>query len=54
MTMSRVLDAYAPFNVVDCDWCQEHTNCRSLFNADVWVMSICPNCEKRAFSGGDE
>jgi len=53
MTMSRVLDAYAPYNVVDCDWCQQTTRCRSLFDGDVWVRSICPDCEKPAFTGGD-
>jgi hypothetical protein len=45
MSMSKVLDAYAPYNTVHCDWCQNYTHCRSLFNGDVWVMSICKECE---------
>ena len=51
--MSTVLNAYAPFQVIDCDWCGATTKCRSLFQGDVWVMSVCPDCEKSAFSGGE-
>jgi hypothetical protein len=41
-------DPYAEFNVVHCDWCDTHTLCRSMFNGDVWVMSICKKCEASA------
>jgi hypothetical protein len=41
-----MLDAYAPYNVVHCDWCDKKTLCRSMFNDDVWVLSICKGCDK--------
>jgi hypothetical protein len=41
-----IRDQYAEFQVIDCDWCQEEATCRSLFQGDVWIMSICKKCEK--------
>jgi hypothetical protein len=40
------LNPYAEFNRAHCDWCDVLTDCRSLFSADIWVMSICPECDQ--------
>lgn len=42
-----VLDKFAKFNVVNCDWCDNYINCRSMFDSSgEWVMSICEGCEQ--------
>ena len=42
-----VLDKFAKFNVVNCDWCDKRVNCRSMFDmSGEWVLSICEGCER--------
>lgn len=36
------------FKRVHCDWCDQLTLCRSLFQGEVWIMSICKKCEASA------
>jgi hypothetical protein len=43
-----VLDKFAKFNVVNCDWCDNYINCRSMFDmSGEWILSICEQCENK-------
>ena len=47
------LNPFAQFNTVHCDCCDKEMLCRSLFNGDVWIMSLCPDCEFNTLVGED-
>lgn len=40
-----MLDVDATYDVVHCDWCDELTLSRRMYDRDVWILSICKRCD---------